>query len=77
MFATKKLQYFHHGERSFRCNNNDATEDNLNQSVEQSIPPRYRSEQGGVNTDQVRKDRDLARQKVIRAWLRYIKALFL
>ena len=67
MLIAEEMNYFHGGNPSALRDNEDVAGPKTGDTVEGSIPTRYRSGMGGVNLEQVKRDQRQARREWVQA----------
>lgn len=70
MLMSEEMKYVHGGNPLARRSDHEVPDRNADDSLEGSIPPRYRDGLGGINLEQVKRDQRRARQAFVRAMLR-------
>ena len=70
MLMLKEIRYFQGGNPSAFRENDDVSVRRTEDSLEGSIPPRYRDGLGGINLEQVKRDQRRARRDFVRAMIR-------
>ena len=76
MLFSSEAHHFQQGEQSTHSDHDDIEEVSTTDSPTESIPPRYRDRNGGIDLEQVRQDQLRARRQVVQAMLRRLKNLW-
>lgn len=75
MIVSEEVQYFHRGSPLSRQENDNLEKASVDESLEGTIPLRYRDGMGGIDLEQVRRDQLQARRQVVRAMIRRLAKL--
>lgn len=75
MIVSEEVQYFHRGSPFTRQENDDLEKASVDDSLEGTIPLRYRDGTGGIDLEQVRRDQLQAQRQVVRAMIQRLAKL--
>ncbi len=75
MMVSEEVHYFHGGGPLTRREDGEVEEGSVDDSLEGTIPFRYRDGLGGIDLEQVRLDQLQARRQVVRAMIRRLEKL--
>jgi hypothetical protein len=75
MIISEEVRYFQSGGPVTHREDGEVADRSVDDSLEGTIPLRYRDGVGGIDLEQVRRDQLQARRQVVRAMIRRLKKL--